>query len=134
EGASSPADLFVTVDGGILNEAKAKGLLQPVESSVIEAQVPAEYRDTDNQWIGLSTRARIIAYAKDRVDPSELSTYEDLAEEKWKGKLLVRSSTNLYNLSLLASLISLNGEQEAEAWAAGIAANLARDPEGGDRD
>jgi iron(III) transport system substrate-binding protein len=134
EGASTPADLFVTVDGGILSTAKEKDLLQPVVSSEIDAQVPAELRDKDNQWIGLSTRARVIVYVKDRVNPSELSTYEDLATDKWKGKLLTRSSTNLYNLSLLASIISINGEQEAEAWAAGIAANLARDPEGGDRD
>lgn len=134
EGASTPADLFITVDGGILNRAKKEGLLQPVQSDTIAAQVPAELRDTDNQWIGLSTRARVIVYAKDRVTPDKLSTYEDLATEKWKGKLLVRSSTHLYNLSLLASLIDLNGEKEAEAWAAGIAANLARAPEGGDRD
>lgn len=134
EGASTPADLFITVDGGILNTAKVEGLLQPVESSVVDTQVPADLRDTDSHWIGLSTRARVIVYAKDRVDPSELSTYEDLATDKWKGKLLVRSSTNLYNLSLLASLISINGEEETEKWAAGIANNLARDPEGGDRD
>lgn len=134
EGASTPADLFITVDGGILNTAKTDGLLQPVQSETIFSQVPESLRDPDNEWIGLSTRARIIAYAKDRVDPSELSTYEDLATERWKGKLLVRSSTHLYNQSLLASLIAINGEQEAEAWAAGIAANLARDPEGGDRD
>lgn len=134
EGASTPADLFITVDGGILNTAKAADLLQPVVSEVVDAQVPSELRDKDSHWIGLSTRARVIVYAKDRVNPSELSTYEDLAEDKWKGKLMVRSSTNLYNLSLLASLISINGEKEAEAWAAGIAANLARDPEGGDRD
>ncbi len=134
EGASSPADLFITVDGGILDTAKKEGVLQPVQTDVIDQQVPAEYRDPDHYWTGLSTRARIIAYAKDRVDPSELSTYEDLATEKWKGKLLVRSSTNMYNQSLLASLIEINGEAEAEKWAAGIAANLARDPEGGDRD
>lgn len=134
EGASTTADLFITVDGGILNTAKTEGLLQPVVSSVIDEQVPAELRDKDSEWIGLSTRARVIVYAKDRVEPSQLSTYEDLATEKWKGKLLVRSSENLYNQSLLASFIALNGEAAAEQWAAGIAANLARDPEGGDRD
>ncbi|WP_028596514.1 Fe(3+) ABC transporter substrate-binding protein [Paenibacillus assamensis] len=134
EGASTPADLFITVDGGILNTAKTADLLQPIQSAAIDAQVPADMRDKDSHWVGLSTRARVIVYAKDRVNPSQLSTYEDLATDKWKGKLLVRSSTNLYNQSLLASLISLNGEAEAEKWAAGIAANLARDPEGGDRD
>jgi len=134
EGASSPADLFITVDGGILDAAKKADVLQPVQSEVIDGQVPAEFRDPENYWIGLSTRARVIAYAKDRITPEELSTYEELASEKWKGKLLVRSSTNMYNQSLLASLIEINGEADAEKWAAGIAANLARDPEGGDRD
>lgn len=134
EADSTPADLFITVDGGILDTAKLEGLLQPIMSDVVNAQVPSELRDTDNEWVGLSTRARVIVYSKDRVNPSELSTYEDLATDKWKGKLLTRSSTNLYNLSLLASFIAIKGEQETEKWAAGIAANLARDPEGGDRD
>ncbi len=134
EGGSTAADLFVTVDGGILNTAKTEGLLQPFPSGVLDEQVPSDLRDKDNEWLGLSTRARVIVYAKDRVNPSELSTYEDLATDKWKGKLAVRSSTNLYNLSLLASLIEINGEAEAEKWAAGIAANLALKPEGGDRD
>jgi iron(III) transport system substrate-binding protein len=134
EGASTAADLFVTVDGGILNTAKTEGLLQPFVSAVIDGQVPSDLRDKDNEWIGLSTRARVIVYSKDRVDPAQLSTYEDLATDKWKGKLLVRSSDSLYNQSLLASFIALNGEAEAEKWAAGIAANLARAPEGGDRD
>lgn len=134
EGENTPADLFVTVDGGILNSAKENGILQPFESDVIDSQVPAHLRDADNHWIGLSTRARVIVYAKDRVEPSELSTYEDLATEKWKGKVLVRSSTNMYNQSLLASFIALNGEEKALEWAKGIVANLARDPEGGDRD
>ncbi|MBD2843966.1 Fe(3+) ABC transporter substrate-binding protein [Paenibacillus sp. IB182496] len=134
EGSSSPADLFITVDGGILNTAKTRELLQPILSETVDAQVPADLRDTDDHWVGLSTRARVIVYAKDRVDPAELSTYEDLATDKWQGRLLVRSSTNLYNQSLLASLIALNGVEATERWAAGIAANLARDPEGGDRD
>lgn len=134
EGQNTPADLFTTVDGGILNTAKEEGLLQVVESDVINERVPAELRDTDNQWIGLSTRARVIVYAKDRVKPEDLSTYEDLATDKWKGKLLVRSSDSLYNQSLMASLIALDGEEKAKEWAQGIANNLARDPEGGDRD
>lgn len=134
EGQSTPADLFITVDGGILNSAKVEELLQPIESEVLNKQVPADLRDKDNQWVGLSTRARVIVYAKDRVNPSDLSTYEDLATDKWKGKVVVRSSTNLYNQSLLASFIDIMGEEEAEAWAAGLAANLAREPEGGDRD
>ena len=134
EGASTPADLFITVDGGILNTAKVEGLLQPIESEVIDGQVREGLMDVDKEWVGLSTRARVIVYAKDRVDPSELSTYEALAEDNWQGKVLVRSSTNLYNQSLLASLIAIDGEAAAEQWAAGLAANLAREPEGGDRD
>lgn len=134
EGGNTSADLFITVDGGVLNTAKEEGLLQPITSTIIDEQVPSDLRDTESNWIGLSTRARVIAYAKDRVDPSELSTYEDMATDKWKDKLLVRSSESLYNQSLLASLISLNGEEKAEEWAAGIAGNLARAPEGGDRD
>ncbi|ARD47386.1 Fe(3+) ABC transporter substrate-binding protein [Sporosarcina sp. P33] len=134
EGKNTPADLFVTVDGGILHSAKEEDLLQAVESEVIEENVPAELRDPDNQWIGLSTRARVIVYSKDRVKPEELSTYEDLATDKWKDKLLVRSSDSLYNQSLLASLIAIDGEDKAKEWAQGIVNNLAREPEGGDRD
>lgn len=134
EGASTEADLFFTVDGGVLAYAKESGVLEPVTSPVIEQNVPAKYRDKDNHWIGVSTRARVIVYSKDRVDPSQLSTYEDLADPKWKGKVLARSSSSLYNVSLLASFIALKGEEAAEEWAKGIVANFARDPQGGDRD
>src|SRR3954451_10802073 len=120
EGKSTQADLFVTVDGGVLANAKQNDILQPVTSDSIEENVPENLRDVDNNWIGLATRARIIAYSKDRVSPEELSTYEDLTNDKWKGKLLVRSSTSLYNQSLLASFIELNGEEKAEQWAQGI--------------
>jgi iron(III) transport system substrate-binding protein len=134
EGESSEADLFVTVDGGVLNYAKQNGVLQPVQSAEVEKNVPKQWRDSENNWIGMATRARVIVYAKDRVKPEQLSTYEDLASDKWKGKVLVRSSSSLYNQSLLASFIELNGEPAAEAWAKGTVANLARTPEGGDRD
>ena len=134
EGESTVADLFVTVDGGVLTNAKQNDILQPVTSDTINENVPENLRDTDNQWIGLATRARIIAYSKDRVKPEELSTYEDLTSDKWKGKLLVRSSTSLYNQSLLASFIELNGEEKAEQWSQGIVNNFARQPDGGDRD
>ena len=134
EGESTAADLFVTVDGGVLANAKQNDILQPVTSDVINENVPENLRDADNNWIGLATRARIIAYSKDRVQPEELSTYEDLTNDKWKGKLLVRSSTSLYNQSLLASFIELNGEEKAEQWAQGIVNNFARQPDGGDRD
>ena len=117
EGENSTADLFITVDGGILNRAKEQEILQPVESNVVNQQVPKNLRDKENHWIGLSTRARVIVYAKDRVKPGDLSTYEDLASDKWKGKVLVRSSTSLYNQSLVASLIELIGEKKTEEWA-----------------
>lgn len=134
EGQSSPADLFITVDGGVLNVAKQSGVLQSAQSQTIDANVPKQLRDKDNAWIGLSTRARVIVYSKDRVKPEQLSTYEDLTTDKWKGKVLVRSSTSLYNQSLLASFIELNGEAKAEEWAKGLVKNFARAPEGADRD
>ncbi|UVI28282.1 Fe(3+) ABC transporter substrate-binding protein [Paenibacillus spongiae] len=134
EGESSEADLFVTVDGGVLNYAKQNDVLQPIESATVEQNVPEQWRDKDNNWVGVATRARVIVYAKDRVKPEQLSTYEDLATDKWKGKVLARSSSSLYNQSLLASFVELNGEQKAEEWAKGIVNNFARDPEGGDRD
>ncbi|MCQ6560737.1 Fe(3+) ABC transporter substrate-binding protein [Paenibacillus mendelii] len=134
EGESSEADLFVTVDGGVLNYAKQNDVLQPIESETVKQNVPEQWRDKDNNWVGVATRARVIVYAKDRVKPEELSTYEDLATDKWKGKLLARSSTSLYNQSLVASFVELNGEQKTEEWAKGIVNNFARGPEGGDRD
>ncbi len=134
EGESTQADLFITVDGGVLANAKQNDIFQPVTSEIINENVPENLRDPDNNWIGMATRARIIAYSKDRVSPEDLSTYEDLTNEKWKDKLLVRSSTSLYNQSLLASFIELNGEEEAEQWSQGIVNNFARQPDGGDRD
>ncbi|WP_410514253.1 Fe(3+) ABC transporter substrate-binding protein [Paenibacillus sp. BR2-3] len=134
EGESTQADLFMTVDGGVLNNAKQAGILQPVSSDTIEQNVPKQLRDSENQWIGLSTRARVIVYSKDRVKPEQLSTYEDLTSAAWKGKVLVRPSSSLYNQSLLSSFIELNGQQKAEEWSKGLVANLARTPEGNDRD
>lgn len=134
EGESTEADLFITVDGGVLANAKKNDVLQPASTEKINENVPEKFRDKDNYWIGMSTRARVIVYAKDRVSPDELSTYEDLTSDKWKGKVLARSSTSLYNQSLLASFIALNGEEEAEKWAKGIVKNFARQPDGGDRD
>ncbi|TSI04728.1 Fe(3+) ABC transporter substrate-binding protein [Lysinibacillus sp. BW-2-10] len=134
EGESTQADLFITVDGGVLANAKQNDIFQPVSSETIDENVPENLRDADNNWIGMATRARIIAYSKERVSPEELSTYEDLTNEKWKGRLLVRSSTSLYNQSLLASFIELDGEDQAQTWAQGIVNNFARQPDGGDRD
>lgn len=134
EGANSPADILITVDAGRLHRAEEKGLFQPFESEIIERNIPAKFRDPENYWTGLTYRARIIAYSKDRVNPEELSTYEDLASDKWKGKILTRSSENIYNQSLLASVIAANGADAAEQWAAAVLANMARDPKGSDRD
>lgn len=133
EGSSTEADLFITVDGGVLYSAKAAGILQPVASPLVLKNVPAALRDKDNTWFGLTTRARVIVYAKDRVKPEQLSTYEDLADSGWKGKVLARPSSSLYDQSLLASLITLDGEANALAWVKGIAANFARPPKGNDR-
>ena len=133
EGAATEADLFITVDGGVLYTAKAADILQPVSSSLVAQNVPAALRDKDNAWVGLTTRARIIVYSKERVNPDQLSTYEDLADPKWNGKVVARPSSALYDQSLLASLIALNGEDAALAWVKGYAANFARPPKGNDR-
>src|SRR5690554_4003659 len=134
EGANSPADILITVDAGRLHRAEEKGLFQPFESEIIERNIPAKFRDPENYWTGLTYRARIIAYSKDRVSPEDLSTYEDLASDKWKGRILTRSSENIYNQSLLASIIAANGTEAAEQWAAAVLGNMARDPKGSDRD
>ena len=134
EGMNSPADAILTVDIGRLKEHKDAGVLQAVSSDTLEKNIPAQYRDPEGVWYGLTVRSRVIYFAKDRVKASELSTYEDLADPKWKGRLCVRSSSNVYNQSLMASIIAHNGAEKAEAWAAGIKENLARKPQGGDRD
>lgn len=134
EGMNSPADIFITTDAGRLHRAKAAGVLQPIDSKLLEQAVPASYRDPEGYWYGLSLRARPIMYAKQRVDPRELSTYEDLANAKWKGRICIRSSNNIYNQSLVASLIVADGAGPTQAWLKGLVANLARPPAGGDRD
>ncbi|MEO8773777.1 MAG: Fe(3+) ABC transporter substrate-binding protein [Gelidibacter sp.] len=134
EGEQSPADVLITVDAGRLGRAKDQGLLQSIDSEILEKSIPAHLQDVDNQWFGLTKRARIIAYAKDRVKPEDLSTYEDLVAKKWKGKILVRSSSNIYNQSLMASIIANDGEEAAKRWAEGMVANMARSPKGSDRD
>ncbi|KJS10244.1 MAG: iron deficiency-induced protein A [Peptococcaceae bacterium BRH_c8a] len=134
EGNGTEADLLITADAGRLHRAKAQGLLQPVISEVLTNSIPANLRDQDYQWFGLTVRARVIVYAKDRVKPAELSTYEDLTSPKWQGKVLVRPANNIYNQSLLASIIAINGEEQAKDWAAGMVVNMAREPKGNDRD
>jgi iron(III) transport system substrate-binding protein len=132
EGANSPADVIMTVDAGNLWRAKEAGILQPVSSKVLESAVPANLRDPENEWFGLSKRARVIMYNKDKVKASDLSTYEALTDPKWKGRILMRSSSNVYNQSLVGSLIAVHGAQKTEDWVRGLVANFARPPEGND--
>ena len=134
EGKNSPADILLTVDAGRLVRAKDMGLLEPVSSKILTKNIPEMMRDSENHWFGLSVRARVIAYAKDRIKENELSTYEDLADPKWRGKIVVRSSNNIYNQSLLASLINENGSKNALEWAKSVRKNMARKPRGNDRD
>ncbi|NQY07464.1 MAG: Fe(3+) ABC transporter substrate-binding protein [Flavobacteriaceae bacterium] len=134
EGDQSPADLLITVDAGRLVRAKAKGLLQSASSEIINKTIPAHLKDADNNWFGLTKRARIIVYDKNKVKPEDLSTYEALTEDKWKSKILIRSSGNIYNQSLLASIIANNGKEKATEWAEGMVNNFARSPKGNDRD
>ena len=134
EGRNSPADVLITVDAGRLWRAEDAGLLQPTSSAVLEERIPANLRHPEGKWFGLSQRLRGIVYAKDRVDPSEITSYEDLAAPKWQGRVCIRSSTNVYNQSLVASMIEANGVEATEAWAQGLVDNLARPPQGGDTD
>lgn len=134
EGNKSPADVLLTVDAGRLARAKDLNLLQPISSLLLEKQVPKPMKDDENYWFGLTVRNRAIIYSKEKVKPSELSTYEDLTSKKWKGRIVVRSSNNIYNQSLLASIIAANGEKNALKWAKGVRENMARSPRGSDRD
>lgn len=132
EGANSPADVIITVDAGRLARAQEAGILQSVNSRVLNAAVPSNLRDPNGQWFALAKRARVILYNKDKVRPSELSTYEDLANSKWKGRLIARSSTHVYNQSLTGAVLAAQGEKKTEEWARGLVANFARSPEGND--
>jgi len=134
EGKQSPADVLLTIDAGRLVRAKQKNLLQTAQSEIINKSVPENLRDDENFWFSLTKRARIIVYDKNKVNPEDLSTYEDLTNPKWNGKVLIRSSSNIYNQSLLASIIANNGQDSAKQWAAGLVQNMARVPKGNDRD
>ncbi len=134
EGANSPADVLITVDVAMLWRADQAKLFQETRSSILEKRVPENMRHPKGRWFGLSKRARLIFYNKDMVKPGDISTYEDLADPKWRGKVCIRSSGNVYNLSLLGSIIAARGEAAAEEWATGVVANFARDPQGGDTD
>ncbi|WP_439813715.1 Fe(3+) ABC transporter substrate-binding protein [Zavarzinia sp. CC-PAN008] len=134
EGENSPADVFITVDAGNLVRAMDDGLFAKTDSAVLNERIPAHFREADGSWFTFATRARVIVYSKERVKPEELSTYEDLADPKWKGRLLLRTSNHPYNQALIASIITRDGLEAAETWAKGMVANLARKPEGGDTD
>ncbi len=134
EGDRTPADLVLTVDIARLQQIVDAGVTQPVQSDVLEANIPAALRDAGDQWFGLTARARIVFASTERVADGEVTTYEDLASDKWKGRICSRSGLNDYNVALLAGVIARKGEAAATAWAEGIKANLARKPEGGDRD
>jgi len=133
EGVNTPADLFLTTDAGNLHAARSAGLLQPVSSAALDAAVPAHLRDSDGHWYGLSLRSRVIVHASERVAADEISSYADLADPRWRGRICIRSSSNIYNQSLLASMIAVNGSENAEQWARGVVANMARKPQGNDR-
>ncbi len=132
EGANSPADLLMTVDGGRLWDAEREGLFAPVDSAVLKERIPAHLSHPDGLWYGFSKRARVIYYNREQVNPAQLSTYEDLASSKWRGQILVRTSSNIYNLSLVAAMISSLGAAATEQWIRGFVANFARQPEGND--
>ncbi|MBL4627364.1 MAG: extracellular solute-binding protein [Roseicyclus sp.] len=133
EGANSPADVLLTVDTSRLQRAAGMGILQPVESALLTERIPANLRNDDNLWFGFSQRARIIFYDTERVTTPP-QTYLDLADDAYEGMICIRSSTNIYNQTLLSSIIENHGEQVARDWAAGVVENMARDPQGGDTD
>lgn len=134
EGENTPADLLVTTDAGRLHRAKDAGVLQAVESETLTANIPANLRDPENVWYGMTYRARPIFYVKGKVNPEELSSYEALTDEKWKGRICIRSSNNIYNQSLVASMLATQGEEATQAWINDFVKNFARPPKGGDRD
>ncbi|PHR70961.1 MAG: Fe(3+) ABC transporter substrate-binding protein [Arcobacter sp.] len=133
EGENSPADILITVDAGRLFQAKSQDLLQSIESDYLTKNIPANYRDVDGKWFALTKRSRVAVYKIGSGTDQELSTYEDLANPKFKGQIVVRSSNNIYNQSLLAAMIEHHGEAYALSWAKGVVANMARTPKGNDR-
>ncbi|MCG9915129.1 MAG: extracellular solute-binding protein [Phenylobacterium sp.] len=134
EGAASPADVFVAADAGALWRAQEAGLLAPVSSEVLNAAIPENLREPEGRWFGFQRRVRVVAYDPAKVRPEEVATYEAIASPRFRGKLCVRSSDNIYNLSLVGGLLEAWGPEKTADWAKGIVANLARQPEGGDRD
>ena len=133
EGERSPADVLLTVDIGRLEEAVQAGVTQPIKSAVVEKAIPAQYRDPEGHWVGISKRARIVYASKERVKLDAI-TYEELADPKWKGKICIRSGQHMYNNALFAAYIAKHGKEKAEEWLKGLKANLAQKPSGGDRE
>ncbi len=133
EGRNSPADLILTVDVGRLSDAKGAGVTQAVEDPMLNEVIPRQYRDSDGHWFGLTTRARVIYAAKDRVAPGDIRRYEDLADPKWRGRVCTRSGGHEYQVGLIAAMIAHHGADGARRWLAGVKANLARRPQGNDR-
>jgi iron(III) transport system substrate-binding protein len=134
EGTNSPADVLLIVDASRLYNAQQIGLFQPVKSATLDQRIPASMRDPNGEWFGFSSRARVMVYNKAQLKPSDIATYEALADPKLKGKICVRSGAHPYNLSLVASMITHDGEAKTEQWAKGVVANFARQPKGGDVD
>lgn len=134
EGELAPADLFITVDAGRLWRAEQADLFQSVESDTLKEKIPSNLQHPEGQWFGFSTRARVLVYNTDKIKKGSLTSYKDLADPKWKGRICVRSSGNIYNQSLLASMIAQEGSETATEWAKGLLKNLARKPQGGDTD
>ena len=128
EGANTPADLLITVDGGNLWQAAQENILRPVNSKVLETNIPPQFQDPQNRWFGMSVRARTIFYNPTKINPSQLSTYADLSTPKWKGKLCLRTSDNVYNQSLVATMIHHNGLPQTERILKGWVSNLATAP------
>ncbi len=133
EGKNSPADLLLTNESGLLLQAVAAGVTQPMHSDAIDKAIPAGLRDDKDQWFGLTRRARVVYASKDRVKQDAI-TYEELADRKWRGKICIRSGQHTYNVALVASMIAQHGEEATEKWLTGLKANLARRPAGGDRE
>jgi iron(III) transport system substrate-binding protein len=134
EGANSPADVLITVDAARLARAKEAGILQPIRSQVLESRVPASLRDPDGTWFAVSKRARVVMYDKEKGPPAGLTRYEDLAEPRFRGQVCIRAAAHPYNTSLAGSILAANGPERTEDWARGVVANMARPPQGGDRD
>jgi iron(III) transport system substrate-binding protein len=134
EGRNSPADLLLTVDIGRIQDAVDADIATPLQSDVIDANIPEQFRDHDHLWVGLTTRARVLYTSLDRVKPDAISTYEELADPEWKGRICVRSGMHVYNIALVASMIAHHGEEYTKTWLQGLKDNLARKPQGADID